>query len=65
MALAQEQVRDKAAETADALLEKRADYAQVIENVRQTRLYHFGESGQYGAQYLIDRMVENAKKKKE
>ena len=65
VALAPEQVRDKAAETADALLEKRADYAQVIENVRQTRLYHFGESGQYGAQYLIDRMVENAKKKKE
>ena len=64
-ALEPAQVREKAAETAAMLLEKRGEYAQVIENVRRTRLYHFGESGKYGAQYLIDRMVENAKKKQQ
>ena len=64
-ALEPAQVREKAAETAATLLEKRGEYAQVIENVRRTRLYHFGESGKYGAQYLIDRMVENAKKKQQ
>lgn len=64
VALEPSDVREKAGETVQMLLEKRADYAEIIENVRRTRLYHFGESGQYGAQYLIDRMVENAKKKK-
>lgn len=64
VALDPSDVREKAGETVQMLLEKRADYAEIIENVRRTRLYHFGESGQYGAQYLIDRMVENAKKKK-
>lgn len=64
VALEPSDVREKAGETVQMLLEKRTDYAEIIENVRRTRLYHFGESGQYGAQYLIDRMVENAKKKK-
>ncbi len=63
IALEPANVREQAAGAVNELIEKRADYSEIIENVRQTRLYHFGESGKYGAQYLIDRMVENAKKK--
>jgi len=63
VALDPAEVRDKAAETADSLIARRGEYADIIETVRQTRLYHFRESGSYGAQYLIDRMVEYAKKK--
>lgn len=65
VALEPGEVGEKAAQTAAELIEKRGDYAEVIENVRRTRLHHFGESGKYGAQYLIDRMVENAKKKQQ
>lgn len=64
IALDPAKVREQAASAVSELIEKRADYSEIIENVRQTRLYHFGESGKYGAQYLIDRMVENAKKEK-
>lgn len=65
VALDPSEVRAKAAATADSLIARRGEYADIIENVRRTRLYHFGESGSYGAQYLINQMVENAKKKKE
>lgn len=58
-------VREKARETVDKLVANRAEYAETIENVRQTRLCHFGESGKYGAQYLIARMLERQREKKE
>jgi YidC/Oxa1 family membrane protein insertase len=60
-----EDVRDQAAQAVDTLIAGRAQYAQTLETVRRERLYHFGESGKYGAQYLIERMVENQKKKKD
>ena len=65
VALDPSEVRGKAAATADSLIARRGEYADTIEDVRRTRLYHFGESGSYGAQYLINQMVENAKKKKD
>ncbi|MCD8321971.1 MAG: membrane protein insertase YidC [Oscillospiraceae bacterium] len=58
-------VRDKAAATALDMIENRAAYAQTLETVRQEKLYHFGESGKYAADYLISRMLENQKKKKD
>jgi hypothetical protein len=58
-------VRTQAAQAVDTLIAGRAQYAQTLETVRRERLYHFGESGKYGAQYLIERMVENQKKKKD
>jgi YidC/Oxa1 family membrane protein insertase len=60
-----DQVRTQAAQAVDTLIAGRAQYAQTLETVRRERLYHFGESGKYGAQYLIERMVENQKKKKD
>jgi YidC/Oxa1 family membrane protein insertase len=60
-----EDVRTQAAQAVDTLIAGRAQYAQTLETVRRERLYHFGESGKYGAQYLIERMVENQKKKKD
>jgi YidC/Oxa1 family membrane protein insertase len=60
-----EDVGGQAAQAVDTLIAGRAEYAQTLEKVRRERLYHFGESGKYGAQYLIERMVENQKKKKD
>ncbi len=65
VALAPEQVRERARETVDALVCGREDYAQVIEDVRQTRLCHFGQSGKYGADYIIGQMLRRQKEKKE
>ncbi|MCD7845185.1 MAG: membrane protein insertase YidC [Oscillospiraceae bacterium] len=58
-------VREKAAATALDMIENRAAYAETLETVRQEKLYHFGESGRYAADYLISRMLENQKKKKD
>jgi hypothetical protein len=57
-------VGQKAAEAVNKMISGREEYAEILEQVRRERLYHFGESGKYGAQYLIERMVENQKKKK-
>lgn len=55
------EARQKAAAAVDHMIAARAEYAETLEKVRRERLYHFGESGKYGAGYLIDRMVENQK----
>ena len=65
MAIDPADAREKGAEAVGYMLTHRAEYEEVLENVRRERLYHFGESGKYGAQYLIDRMVENQKKQKQ
>ena len=64
IAIAPEEAREKAADAVDRMIRERAAYEEVLETVRRERLYHFGESGKYGAQYLIGRMVENQKKQK-
>ena len=58
------EVRQKAAEAVNHMISARAEYAETLESVRRERLYHFGESGKYGALYLIERMVENQKAQK-
>ena len=57
--------REKGAEAVDYMMTHREEYEQILENVRRERLYHFGESGRYGAQYLLGRIVENQKNKKD
>ncbi len=57
--------REKGAEAVNYMLTHRAEYEAVLENVRRERLYHFGESGAYGAKYLLERIVENQKKKRD
>lgn len=57
-------VREKGLEAVEYMLNHREEFADTLETVRRERLYHFGESGKYGAQYLIERILENQKKKK-
>ena len=57
--------REKGAEAVEYMLTHRAEFQQTLEAVRRERLYHFGESGEYGARYLIGRILENQKKSKE
>ena len=64
VAIAPEEAREKGLAAAEHMLSHRAEYEQVLESVRRDRLYHFGESGKYGAQYLIERMMENQRKQK-
>lgn len=65
VALEPGEVREKARETVDSLIQNREEYADIIEDVRHNRLCHFGESGKYGAKYLIDQMLRRQKEKKE
>ena len=58
------EVREKAAGAVNHMISARTEYAETLETVRRERLYHFGESGRYGALYLIERMVENQKAQK-
>lgn len=58
-------VREKGAQAVEYMLTHRAQYAETLDMVRRERLYHFGESGKYGAKYLIERILENQKKKKD
>lgn len=58
------EVREKGPEAVEYMLTHREEFANTLETVRRERLYHFGESGKYGAQYLIERILENQKKKK-
>ncbi len=64
IAIEPSEVGEKAAAAAERLISGRAEYEQVLETVRRERLYHFGESGKYGAEYLIRRMMEYQKKQK-
>ena len=57
--------REKGAEAVEYMMTHRAEYEEILETVRRERLYHFGESGKYGAQYLLGRIVENQKNKKD
>ena len=57
--------REKGAEAVDYMMTHREEYEQILDSVRRERLYHFGESGKYGAQYLLGRIVEIQKNKKD
>ena len=57
MVLAPEEVRQKVVETVKELLSDRDRWKTVIENVRRDKVYHFGESGKYGAKYLIGQLI--------
>ena len=59
------EARERGLAAAEYMLTHRVEYEEVLESVRRDRLYHFGESGKYGAQYLIERMMENQRKQKD
>ena len=65
IALAPEEAASRGAEAARRLYTERDAYTETIDRVRAERVYHFGESGKYGALYLIGRMVERQKAEKE
>ena len=65
VALEPGEVKEKARQTVDRMIAERESYAETIETVRRERLCHFGESGLYGARYLLSRMLERQKQKKE
>ena len=62
VALELTEVRTRAAEVVGRMISDRAKWAEDIEKVRRKRLYHFGESGKYGAKYLLGRLLDNQKK---
>ena len=57
-----DEAADRGVEAVEYMLSHREEYGETLETVRRERLYHFRESGKYGAKYLIERMVENQKK---
>lgn len=60
--LAPEDVRGKILEIASEFISGREHWEKGIEMVRRERIYHFGESGKYGAKYLIGQLMERQKK---
>ena len=58
VAIDTDKVREECLDVVGRLVSERTEYEQVIEGVRKDRLYHFGESGKYGARYLIERILE-------
>lgn len=56
------EVREKVMEAAERMISDDAQWDEIIEKVRRERLYHFGESGKYGAKYLIERLLDKQKK---
>lgn len=65
VALELTEVRATVTGVVDQMILNSAKWDEVIEKVRRERLYHFGESGKYGAKYLIGRLLENQKKSRE
>lgn len=51
IALKPEEIPERADQAIQQLVE--GNYAEVIETVRREHVYHFGESGKYGAQYIL------------
>ena len=56
--LSPDDVRKKAGSAAQQLIENRTKYEEVIQQVRDEHIYHFGESGKYGAQYILHSLQE-------
>ena len=56
IALAPEEVREKGSDAIERLTRDREQFAADIDRVRREELYHFGESGKYGAKYLLEQL---------
>ena len=52
---------ERAAQAAERLMMEQARYAEAIESVRREHIYHFGESGKYGAKYILESLQARAK----
>lgn len=56
ISLMPEEVGEKAADAIARLKNEQDKYAQVIDDLRQNELYHFGEAGKYSALYLLNQL---------
>lgn len=65
VALEPGEIREKAARTVHDMITGRGAWAETLETVRRERIYHFGESGDAAAKYLISRMLENQSRERE
>lgn len=54
ISLLPEQVEEEGVCAAQKLLDQRALYSDIIEQVRQDHIYNFGESGKYAASYILN-----------
>lgn len=61
VSLLPDDVRDRAAQTVERMISEREKWDRAIEEVRQKRMYNFGESGKYGGKYLIGQIIEKQK----
>ena len=52
---------ERAGECAAYLLANRDQYRKAIETVRNEEMYHFGESGKMGGQYILTSLKERKK----
>lgn len=59
-----EEAGEKGGSAVQMLLDNLAQYQQTIEKVRGENIYHFGESGKYGAEYIIASLMERKAKQK-
>lgn len=55
-------IKEKAALITEELLINTDYYANEIEKIRKEELYNFGESGKYGAQYIISSLMKKQSK---
>ncbi len=62
VALRPENVAEEAEQAIRTLTKGSEQYARAIETVRLERVYHFGESGKYGAQYILQALQARQKK---
>ena len=54
ISLLPEQVEEEGVRAAQKLLDQRALYSDIIEQVRQDHIYNFSESGKYAASYILN-----------
>lgn len=59
VSLKPEEIPERAGQAIRKLAE--GNYAEAIETIRREHVYHFGESGKYGAQYILQTLKERQK----
>lgn len=62
IALKPDEVETQAKQVSRNLIENTNQYALTIEEMRQKYIYHFGESGKYGARYILQSLQARSSK---
>lgn len=58
ISLKPEEVATKAGTTAKYMLEHKEHYSEIVDKIRTEHIYNFGESGKYGARYILNSLKE-------